>query len=237
MLADVGFAPVDSQAALVEVAEHLVDESTLLLAATGSLSNGSWKAGWSDIDVLFVRRELPPRWMERRIGALTIEPAAHVSAFSEAEIEAGLLPPRVINALRLIAKDGRGVIVRAPAWVQPDFGLEVGARASLLDLPQALLLLRRHALTGVQDLRAAYKLIILVSRIVLRQQGVEPDTGDDVISAMAAHHMMSPDWIPRVDEVANGHDHSGSLRRVEAGVHAVLGLADGQLTGQSGDPS
>lgn len=237
MSADVGFAPVDVQATLVEVAEHLVDKSTLLLASTGSLSNGSWKAGWSDVDVLFIRRALPPKWMERRIGGLTTEPAAHVSAFSEAEVEAGLLPPRVINALRLIAMDGRGVIVRAPAWVQPDFGLEAGARASLRDLPQALLLLRRHALTGVHDLRAAYKLIILVSRIVLRQQGVEPDTGDDVIAAMAAHHKMSADWIPRVDEIAYGHDYSGSLRRVEAGVHAVLRVADGRLARHSGDPS
>jgi hypothetical protein len=92
------------------------------------------EAGWSDIDVLFVRRELPPRWMERRIGALTIKSAARVSAYLEAEITAGLLPPRVINALRLVAQDGYSVIVRASAWDQPDFGLEVGARASLRDL-------------------------------------------------------------------------------------------------------
>lgn len=219
---DVSSFPAGVRTPLAEIADCLVDDATVLLAATGSLANDSWRAGWSDIDVLFIRRDLPLRWLAGRTHDLAAEPAVHVTAFSEAEVSTGLLPPRVINAVRLIARDSRGVIVRDDNWTAPEFDLDMGARASLLELPQTLLLLRRHVMEGVRDVRVAYKLAVLVARIVLRQEGVEPDSGDDVIAAFASRYSVSADWLPNVDEVAHSPGLLGTRRLVAAGAHTVL---------------
>lgn len=225
---DVSSFPRAVRAPLAELADRLVDGATLLLAATGSLANGSWRAGWSDVDVLLIRRDLPLAWLADRTRDLVTEPVAHVSAFSAAEVGAGLLPPRVINAVRLVAEDSRGVIVRDDSWVAPEFDLDIGARASLLDLPQALLLLRRHVMDGVCDVRAVYKLAILVARIILRQAGVEPDTGDDVIAAFAGRCSASAGWLPNVDVVAQSSAIPETRRLVAAGAQRILQFVEDQ---------
>jgi hypothetical protein len=225
--------PPAAHETLAEISSRLVDDGALLLAATGSLADSSWKADWSDIDLLLIRRDLPVDWLADRTQGMTARLPAHVSAFSAAEVSKGLLTPRLINAIRLIEDDNRGIIARDHTWKLPHFTLHEGARASLLDLPQTLLLLRRHAMDGVgdvHDVRAAYKLAILVARITLRQEGIEPDTADDVAATFARRHAITPRWLPNTEEVATARDTPDIIESIRTGIYIALELADAWLS-------
>jgi hypothetical protein len=194
--------PEEVRGSVGQMANVLLDEETCLLAVTGSLANLTWRAGWSDVDLLLVRRSLPGDWLQCRVGRLSA--AGQVSMFTAAEAASGAIPPRVLNAFRAIALDGRGVLAHDLRWKLPDFDLATGAAVSLLDLPQALLLLRRQLASYRIEVRVVYKLCILIARIELRAVGVEPDTSDEVVDEAAARfHGLGHGWLPTLDEVSH----------------------------------
>lgn len=178
--------PLPVWASLAEVRGRLLDAHTSLLAVTGSLATGTWITGWSDVDVLLVRDECPADWLRHRLAGLRATPEAHVSVFTEAEVHDRAIPPRIVNALRDLSADGRGLLFARPGLRLPIFTLAEGAAASRTELPMTLLLLRRQVATGAPDIRSLYKLLLLAMRIVLRDHGVECDTGDEVIAAFDA---------------------------------------------------
>jgi hypothetical protein len=178
----------------------LSDDQTCLLAVTGSLANSTWRAGWSDIDLLLIRRSLPAEWLGERPDGAGVD--VHVSMVTVGEVTRRELTPRVLNALRMITEDGRGVLVSDPTWSPPRFDLATGASASLLDLPQALLLLRRFLSGGVDDVRRVYKAAVLIARIELRSRGIEPDSSDAVVeTAFRRLPGLEPNWLPRLDDM------------------------------------
>ena len=225
--------PPAARETVARVLEDFADDGTCLLAVTGSLANGTWREGWSDIDVLLVRRALGSEWL---VGASAHPVApAHISAFTAAEVRDGALPARVLNALRLIALDDRGVLYRAASWSAPRFDLAAGAAASAGDLPQTLLLLRRHLMDAAFDLRTMYKLVILAARIRLRISGLEPDTSDQVIRAFAENEGLDPAWLPSLEEVVEAKPALDADRQPTSAhstaAHAIgLAVAEGAAT-------
>ncbi|MET7820493.1 hypothetical protein [Micromonospora zamorensis] len=195
--------PEALQPVLADCVARLTDSETALVAATGSLAHQGWQPGWSDIDLLVVRDTLPLDWLQtRRIPQSG--PAGEkiaLSSFTTREMLTGSVPPRVLHAVRQIAHDGCGVLYRRSDLVLNAFDASTDDRASRSELPLVAMVLRRLATNPEPDVRAVYKHIVLIMKVILRADGVDLDGSEEVRLAFTTSHPDADVDLPAVAEV------------------------------------
>ncbi|MEV4753651.1 hypothetical protein AB0J86_00830 [Micromonospora sp. NPDC049559] len=197
--------PAALQPVLADYTAKLVDKETALVAVTGSLAYGNWQAGWSDLDLLVVRDSLPLRWLTE-LGIPTSGPGGEkiaLSAFTTNEARTGRLPPRLLYALRQIAHHGRGLLYRRAGLVLQVLDQDAVDRASRAELPLVLMTLRRLAADQIADVRAIYKHVVLVMKIMLRSDGINVDASDDVHQIFGSRHPAAGVDLPILAEVSH----------------------------------
>ncbi|GAB3209141.1 hypothetical protein GCM10027294_22340 [Marinactinospora endophytica] len=174
---------------LQKATEHLCDEETALVLATGSTGSPHWREGWSDIDLLVVRETLPLEWLRGTLGTLPAPQGVKVgvSAFTKGDIAALRIPPRVAQSLRRAA-EGFGVLYR-----RVNYRIPVPTRAHVDRLSRGELglvaMTTRRLLTAEQtDVRAVYKHLVLLAKILLRADGHHLDAAEDILAAFTHHH-------------------------------------------------
>ncbi|MEU8327566.1 hypothetical protein [Micromonospora sp. NPDC048839] len=223
------------QPLLADCVARLTDSETTLVAVTGSLAHQGWLPGWSDIDLLVVRDTLPLNWLQSRRIAQN-GPAGEkiaLSSFTTREVRAGSVPPRVLHALRQIAHDGRGLLYRRDGLTLNAFDAPTDDRASRSELPLVVMVLRRLAANPALDVRAAYKHVVLIMKIILRADGVDLDASEEVRLAFTTSHPGAEVDLPVVAEVSGDRwrqDETLSHRVREAAAkilvyHDALGCA------------
>ncbi|MFI6331490.1 hypothetical protein ACIBBG_24685 [Micromonospora chersina] len=214
--------PEALQPVLADCAATLTDSQTALVAATGSLAHQGWHPGWSDIDLLVVRDTLPLHWLQTRRVPQS-GPAGEkiaLSSFTTREILAGLVPPRVLHAVRQMARDGCGLLYRRSDLVINAFDAPTDDRASRSELPLVAMVLRRLAANPEPDVRAVYKHIVLIMKIILRADGMDLDASEEVRLAFATSHPDADVDLPAVAEVGGDR-----WRQDETLSHRVRGAA------------
>lgn len=164
---------------------RLVDDEVAAVIATGSTSGTGWLDGWSDIDLLVIRDTLLVGWLRQAHARLDAPANVKVglSCFTTAEIEARLVPPRVIHALRRLHREGQGLLHCRTGYRLPYPPLPVSDHASRGELGLVVMVLRRLVSTSEIDLRGVYKHVLLVMKILLRACGTEVDTHSAVCTA------------------------------------------------------
>ncbi|MBM0275740.1 hypothetical protein [Micromonospora tarensis] len=196
--------PESLQPVLADCVARLTDSETALVAATGSLAHQGWQSGWSDIDLLVVRDTLPLHWLQTRRVPQS-GPAGEkiaLSSFTTREMLTGSVPPRVLHAVRQIAHDGCGVLYRRSDLVLNAFDAPTDDRASRGELPLVAMVLRRLAANPEPDVRAVYKHIVLIMKVILRADGVDLDGSEEVRLAFTTSHPDADVDLPAVAEVS-----------------------------------
>ncbi|GCD44924.1 nucleotidyltransferase domain-containing protein [Streptomyces paromomycinus] len=167
-----------------------------LVAVTGSAARGTYRHGWSDLDVLV----LAPQDALPRLRSVRTELAPALdgvrmtmTVLTEDEFRAGALPPRLLHVLTL---SGAGAL--APLWCAPGLALPVPdavtyADVSVRDGVQAAVTLRKQLLLAEPDLRVLYKATALLAKIMLRMETGAEYPADD--QAVTAFHHRRPDGL------------------------------------------
>ncbi|WP_073768989.1 nucleotidyltransferase domain-containing protein [Streptomyces sp. CB02923] len=197
-----------------------------LLAVTGSAARGTYRHGWSDLDVLVLApQDDIPRL--RRVRA-ELEPVLGgvrmtMTVLTEDEFRAGALPPRLLHVLTL---SGAGAI--APLWCAPGLALPVPdavtyADVSVRDGVQAAVTLRKQLLLGEPDLRVLFKATALLAKIMLRMESGAEYPADD--QAIAAFHRRQPDGLGDAPGDVR-HDRAGAERMAGAVLRGWLATLD-----------
>ncbi|MFH8345941.1 nucleotidyltransferase domain-containing protein [Streptomyces sp. NPDC018045] len=193
-----------------------------LLAVTGSAARGTYRHGWSDLDVLVLApQDGLPRL--RRVRT-ELEPVLEgvrmtMTVLTEDEFRAGALPPRLLHVLTL---SGAGAL--APLWCAPGLALPVPdavtyADVSVRDGVQAAVTLRKQLLLGEPDLRVLYKATALLAKIMLRTESGAEYPADD--QAITAFHHRQPDGLADAPGDVR-HDRAGIERMATAVLRAWL---------------
>ncbi|MGC4768876.1 hypothetical protein ACLQ25_07820 [Micromonospora sp. DT44] len=222
--------PESLQPVLADCIARLTDSETALVAATGSLAHQGWLPGWSDIDLLVVRDTLPLDWLQvRRIPHRG--PAGEkiaLSSFTTREVRAGSVPPRVLHALRQIAHDGRGLLYRRDGLTLNAFDAPTDDRASRSELPLVVMVLRRLAANPALDVRAVYKHVVLIMKIILRADGVDLDASEEVRLAFTTSHPGAEVDLPAAAEVSGDRWRQGETlsHRVREAAARILAYYD-----------
>jgi hypothetical protein len=187
---------------LEAVAEHLTDEETALVLATGSTGSSRWRAGWSDADLLVVRDALPLPWLRERAASFPpLEGVkASLSAFTVEDVLRRRLPPRVIHSLRHAAT-GEGVLYRRSDFRVPAIGEAEDDRASRSALGLILMTTRRLLADDKTGFRDLYKHLLLLAKITLLADGVHVDDPDTAFEQFRLHHPRAGCALPRFDDL------------------------------------
>ncbi|MCO6003773.1 hypothetical protein NE236_02165 [Actinoallomurus purpureus] len=186
---------------------NLTDSEVAAVIATGSTMREHWKPGWSDIDLLVIRDTLPVTWIRRHITRMPgpADVKLGISLFTSREVVTGQIPPRVIHALRLAIRDGRGILHLRRGFSLPDHGAAMDDRASREELPLVVMTLRRLVAATRLDVRSMYKHVVLVMKILLRADEINADDSDDVIHQFSVAHPRARVVLPGLTEMAAGN--------------------------------
>lgn len=192
---------------LQKAAQMLTDDAVALVMATGSTGTRHWVEGWSDVDLLVVRDELPAEWLGQATAQLA-RPGFKValSAFTVTDLTTHRVPPRVVHSLRG-ARTGAGVLYRRADYAIPLPTHRQDDAASRGELGLVLMNTRRLLAADDLDLRALYKHLVLVGRILLRADGIDARTPSQVFEALTDTHPRLRCAPPALDDiVANSRD-------------------------------
>lgn len=229
--------PVTQARWLRAVTEQLVDEHTVLLAATGGTGRARWRPDWSDLDLLLVRGHFPLSWLRTSRPGLVAPNGVKVglTLLTSGDLAAGRVPPRVVHALRqLAATGGEGELYRRGDYHPPIPTPAWDDRASRGELGLVLMTCRRLLTATCPDVRAVHKHLVLLAKIVLRACRARTDDGDGdaVLADLACAHPDLPP-LPGTDQAAALHAVAPADRdpvaveRLLAALAAVIDLAGG----------
>ncbi|MGV9691280.1 DUF4254 domain-containing protein [Streptomyces sp. NPDC003444] len=207
-----------------------------LAALTGSPGEGSWIAGWSDLDLLVVAehdaigrvQEALEQYRTALGGAASLGP----TLVTPGELSARRLTPRLAFVLHQL-QQGSPVLHAAPAFELPTIGRDELAFAAVRELPQVVLTMRRlRADAGPATLRQLYKHLVLACRLLLREHN-QWESGPDRI-LVAASHMpgLLTVSVPSLAEIAaawRDGDTELVLKPVTAAVDQFLAWYAAQL--------
>jgi hypothetical protein len=176
------------------------------------------------VDVVVVREDLPPSWLRQRLGRLEPPPGVKVavSAFTTREFTEARVPPRLLHALRELGTTGAGVLHRREGFAVPMISAGADDRASRAELPLVVMVLRRLVAAPRINVRAVYKHVVLIMKIVLRADGIAADASDDVIGAFRAGHPSAGVHLPTLAAV--GTDWQVDERLTSAVVDAAAAV-------------
>jgi hypothetical protein len=191
---------VTNSAWLAEAAAHLLDDQVALVLATGSTGTAAWRDGWSDLDLLAVRDTAPAAWLRSAAGTLPAPERIKVavSVFTTGDIDALRVPPRVVQSLRRAAR-GIGVLYQRPGYLLPVPAQADADRTSRGELGLVLMTTRRLLADADTNVRALYKHLVLLAKIVLRADGHDFDDAEDALTAFSTLHPAADCAPPRLD--------------------------------------
>ncbi|WP_036555783.1 DUF4254 domain-containing protein [Nocardiopsis sp. CNT312] len=204
-----------------------------LAALTGSAVNGGWEEGWSDIDLLLVTQNgyeaQVVRAVEEYRSALwdldRIPLGATVLPLNE--VQARRLPNRVLAALAML-QEGAPAFLASPALRLPVITRGEVERATPAALAEVVATTRRlrHD-PGRGGVRTLYKHLLLICRLLLREQAVWANGNDDAIpEAVRLLPGLGPLALPPLAQIIAAHrdgtDHAAVLAAVEAAVDRLL---------------
>ncbi|WP_260637104.1 DUF4254 domain-containing protein [Streptomyces angustmyceticus] len=160
-----------------------------LAALTGSPGEGTWIAGWSDLDLLVIaEHELTARVheaLEQYRAALNGAVSLGPTLVTPGELTARRLTPRLAFALHQL-QQGRPVLHAVPGAELPAISRDDLAHAAVRELPEVILTMRRlRADVGRATLRQLYKHLVLACRLLLREHD-RWESGPDLILAAAS---------------------------------------------------
>lgn len=143
----------------------------------------AWRDGWSDIDLLAIRDTAPAAWLRGVPGTLRAPEGVKVavSVFTTSDIEALRVPPRVVVSLRRAAQ-GTGVLYKRPGNRLLVPGQADADRTSRGELGLVLMTTRRLLADTGANVRALYKHLVLLAKIVLRSDGHDVDDSQDALA-------------------------------------------------------
>jgi dephospho-CoA kinase len=192
--------PVTHSGWLGHATDHLLDDQTALVLATGSTGTASWRDGWSDLDLLVVRDTVPADWLRGTVGTLPIHEGIKVavSAFTTGDIDALRMPPRVVQSLRRAAQ-GIGVLYQRPGYLAPVPANLHADRTSRGELGLVLMTTRRLLAAADTNIRAVHKHLVLLAKILLRADGYDFDAAEDVLAAFRDLHPAAGCTPPDLD--------------------------------------
>ncbi|MYY12649.1 DUF4254 domain-containing protein [Streptomyces sp. SID4919] len=178
-----------------------------LVALTGSPGEGSWIAGWSDLDLLVIAEhevagrvhEALEQYRTALDGAASLGP----TLVTPGELTARRLTPRLAFVLHQL-QQGCPVLHAVPDLKLPTIGRDELAFAAVRELPQVVLTIRRlRADAEPAALRQLYKHLVLACRLLLREHN-QWESGPDRILAAASRmpglHAVS---VPSLAEIAD----------------------------------
>ncbi|WP_329131308.1 DUF4254 domain-containing protein [Streptomyces sp. NBC_01476] len=178
-----------------------------LAALTGSPSEGTWIAGWSDLDLLVIAEhettgrvhEALEQYRTALDGAASLSP----TVVTAGELTARRLTPRLAFVLHQIQQGGP-VLHAAPDLELPAINRDELALAAVRELPQVILTIRRlRAEAGPTTLRQLYKHLVLACRLLLREHN-QWESGPDRILAAASRMPGLPTLsVPSLAEIAD----------------------------------
>lgn len=216
---------------LVESLSALPDEQCLV-ALTGSAVNGGWEEGWSDVDLLAITEsghsERVMRAIDEYRSALLACGGTHLGAtvlpISEAQVRR--LPNRVLAALVML-QEGSPALLAGPGLRLPVVSrreVERGTPAALADAVATTRRLRHDP--GHSRIRPLYKHLVLLCRLLLREQSVWV-SGDDVVpEAVRRLPGLGPLDLPPLAAVVSAHredtDQARVLGAIETAVDRLL---------------
>jgi adenylylsulfate kinase-like enzyme len=204
-----------------------------LAALTGSAVNGGWREGWSDIDLLLItesgHREGVTRAVDDYRSALQACGSTHLGAtvLPLAEARVRRLPNRVLAALVML-QEGAPVLMAGPGLRLPLISRQEVERATPAALADAVATTRRlrHD-PGRGNTRSLYKHLLLLCRLLLREQAVWVNGNDEVVSeALRLLPGLGSLDLPPLAEVIAAHrrgtDRARVLREIEKAVDRLL---------------
>ncbi|WP_017600656.1 DUF4254 domain-containing protein [Nocardiopsis lucentensis] len=204
-----------------------------LVALTGSAVHGGWREGWSDIDLLVITEGehgvRTSRAVEEYRAALEELGGIHLGATILPLVEAQVrrLPNRVLAALVML-QEGAPALLTGPGLRLPVITRREVERGTPTALAEAVATTRRlrHD-PGRGGIRPLYKHLILICRLLLREQSVWVNGNDDILSeAQRLLSGLGPLDLPSLPEVIaahrNGTDRAAVLGAIEAAVDRLL---------------
>ena len=193
---------VTNSAWLTEAGTHLVDDQVALVLATGSTGTALWRDGWSDLDLLAVRDTASAAWLRSVPGTLPAPEGINVavSVFTTGDIDALRVPPRVIQSLGRAA-GGTGVLYQRPGYLLPVPAHADADRTSRGELGLVLMTTRRLLADADTNVRALYKHLDLLAKIVLRADDHDFDDAENALAAFNGLHPAADCAPPRLDSL------------------------------------
>ncbi|MFF3172087.1 DUF4254 domain-containing protein [Streptomyces sp. NPDC057900] len=207
-----------------------------LAALTGSPGEGTWIAGWSDLDLLVIAdHEITGRIHEavheyRRAlnGAASLGP----TLVTPGELTARRLTPRLAFALYQL-QQGQPALHTAPDIELPTITRDELALAAIRELPQVILTMRRlRADAGPDTLRQLYKHLVLACRLLLREHEQWEVGPDRILSTASRMPGLTAASVPSLAEISSAWrdgDTELALKPVTAAVDQFLAWYATQL--------
>ncbi|MFB6503932.1 DUF4254 domain-containing protein [Streptomyces sp. NPDC002466] len=178
-----------------------------LAALTGSPGEGSWIAGWSDLDLLVIaEHEATGRVheaLEQYRTALGSTASLGPTLVTPGELTARRLTPRLAFVLHQL-QQGSPVLHTAPGLELPTIGRDELAFAAVRELPQVILTMRRlRADADPATLRQLYKHLVLACRLLLREHNRWESGPDQILAAASRMPGLAAMSVPSLAEIAS----------------------------------
>ncbi|MFG2153150.1 DUF4254 domain-containing protein [[Kitasatospora] papulosa] len=207
-----------------------------LAALTGSPGEGTWIAGWSDLDLLVVAEhevtdrvhEAVSQYRSALNGAASLGP----TLVTPGELTARRLTPRLAFALYQLQR-GQPALHAAPDTELPTITRDELALAAVRELPQVILTMRRlRAEAGPHTLRQLYKHLVLACRLLLREHDQWESGPNRILSAASRMPGLTAASVPSLAEISSAWrdgDTEPVLKPVTAAVDQLLAWYATQL--------
>ncbi|MEU3218175.1 DUF4254 domain-containing protein [Streptomyces sp. NPDC006971] len=178
-----------------------------LAALTGSPGEGSWIAGWSDLDLLVIAEheamgrvhEALEQYRTALGGAASLGP----TLVTPGELTARRLTPRLAFILHQF-QQGSPVLHTEPGLELPTIGRDELAFAAVRELPQVVLTMRRlRADADPATLRQLYKHLVLACRLILREHNQWESGPDRILAAASRMPGLLAVSVPSLAEIAS----------------------------------
>lgn len=200
-----------------------------LAALTGSPGEGSWIAGWSDLDLLVVADHEAARHIHEALAQYraTLDGAASLgpSLLTPGELTARHLTPRIAFALYQL-QQGHPVLHADPSLQLPTITRAELDLAAVRELPQVIVTMRRLRAAAKPDaVQQLYKHLVLACRLLLREHN-QWETGPDRILHAASRMPGLPALsVPSLAEVSaswRDGDRENTLKSVTIAIDCFL---------------
>ncbi|MEU6987995.1 DUF4254 domain-containing protein [Streptomyces sp. NPDC046324] len=178
-----------------------------LAALTGSPGEGTWIAGWSDLDLLVIAEHEAIDRVQEALDpyrtALGAAASVGPTLVTPGELTARRLTPRLAFVLHQV-QQGSPVLHAAPNLELPTISRDELEFAAVRELPQVILTMRRlRANAGPTTLRQLYKHLVLACRLLLREHNQWESGPDRILTAASRMPGLPTLSVPSLAGIAS----------------------------------